>query len=149
MLTNTLLVLSLMLTPYVYVYTSLSFSSLFFYSFFLSFSLCFEDALVDARPIDFFIDIVLTIDIVLNFFTAYYKDVELVIQNKLIAFAYFKGFFVFDVISTLPGLFTYEDYNVYALKIFRYLKFFDVITHIRNVFMSVKLYYYCQNNSSI
>jgi hypothetical protein len=74
-----------------------------------------------TRIIDFLIDIVLTADILVNFFTAYEVDGELITNQSQIMKNYFGSFFIIDVLGTLPGLLTAELFSeVYYFKILRY-----------------------------
>lgn len=53
--------------------------------------------------VDYLTDIIFTIDIVLNFFSAYYdNNDELVYNRKVIAIRYLKSWFFVDLISVLP-----------------------------------------------
>lgn len=77
-------------------------------------------------------DICFSINIALNFITAYQQDIEWKFNLKDIAKAYIKSFFFFDVISTFPLLFTY-DRRYYALKILRYARFRGFINQINQL----------------
>ena len=68
--------------------------------------------------VDYAIDLIFTIDIFFNFFTAYFDDEENIILNrKLIAKAYLKSWFFVDLISVLPVSFFFrmqKDYTSLA-----------------------------------
>ncbi len=53
---------------------------------------------------------------------------EWVVNPKTIALNYLKSYFIFDVISTVPCLFTGQDnIGLYWFKLLRYLHFGDVL----------------------
>ena len=53
--------------------------------------------------VDSIIDILFLIDLILNFFYAYYdENEELVIDRKKIAIKYLKSWFIIDIIAILP-----------------------------------------------
>ena len=54
------------------------------------------------KLLESFIDIVFIIDMVLNFFVAYQEEDELVTSNKKIALHYLKGWFLCDLVASLP-----------------------------------------------
>jgi hypothetical protein len=87
-----------------------------------------------TRIIDFLIDIVLTADILVNFFTAYEVDGELITNQSQIMKNYFGSFFIIDVLGTLPSLLTAELFSeVYYFKILRYWRVRMIFVHLRFV----------------
>ena len=53
--------------------------------------------------IDFFIDAFFFVDMVLNFFMAYYNDTdEIVDDRRMIANHYLKSWFVIDIATVIP-----------------------------------------------
>ena len=52
--------------------------------------------------IDFVIDFVFLVDLILKFFTPFYKGYELVYSRKTIVLTYLKSYFIIDLISILP-----------------------------------------------
>jgi hypothetical protein len=53
--------------------------------------------------IDSFVDSVFGIDMVLNFFMAYYNEHDEIVDNrKKVACHYFKGWFIIDITSIFP-----------------------------------------------
>ena len=65
--------------------------------------------------IDLIFDIIFFIEIILNFVKRSRAHREL----KQIANNYLLGYFIFDVVGTMPCLFTNESINFYYLKLFR------------------------------
>ena len=50
--------------------------------------------------LEYIVDLIFISDIIFNFFTAYYDQDHILITNKkLIAKAYFKGWFIIDVLA--------------------------------------------------
>ena len=95
--------------------------------------------------INILIDIVFIIDIPLNFFTAFYNNIDerLITVNPNISYNYLGGYFLFDLISAIPfnSLFDLKiidkfsnkilpDYynGIYAFRIIRLLKSFKILT---------------------
>ena len=75
------------------------------------------------RNIELLIDIFMTIDIIANFF----KWKRGLNNLTDIAERYVKnGTFVFDIIATLPCMFTGESIEYFGLKIFRIVHFFRI-----------------------
>eukprot|EP00347_Sterkiella_histriomuscorum_P023751 403333513 len=52
--------------------------------------------------LDYFMDVCFGIDILLNFNTGFYKNGVLILNRKLIFLAYFKSWFMLDLVSTIP-----------------------------------------------
>jgi len=63
----------------------------------------------ENKVLDEIIDIVFIIDIVVNFFTLYVEDLEIVSKFYKVIWHYcFEGPFIFDLIATIPTLVTYQ-----------------------------------------
>ena len=87
-----------------------------------------KELLPPIRWLEFSFDIIFFIDIIIDCFTGYHDDNELVTDLKQIWVNYFSSFFIFDALSILPGLLTGESYHeIYFLKIFRYIQFTRLI----------------------
>ena len=69
-------------------------------------------------------------DIIVTFFTGYFMGTTLVTSKPKIAIRYLRTFFVFDIISTLPSLFSGQSSSVYFLKLFRFV-------HFRRLFVQI------------
>ncbi len=91
----------------------------------IPFTLAFdtESILDETRMVEFAFDIAFALNILLNFFTAYQQDIEWKMALGDIAKAYIKSYFVFDVLSTFPCLFTLEEQRFYKLKLLRFVHF--------------------------
>lgn len=107
--------------------------------FFIPFTMAFDtDALLDKnRVMEFTFDIFFAINILLNFFTAFQQDIEWKYSLKEIGKSYIKSFFVFDCLSTIPTLVTYEDPNYYRFKALRYVRFFGLLKHINDILQKI------------
>ena len=67
------------------------------------YNVCFVDETTDVQFIfDLMVDFSFMVDIVLTFFTAYEEKGTLVINRHMIAKNYLKGWFMLDVITTIP-----------------------------------------------
>jgi hypothetical protein len=59
----------------------------------------------DFKYFAIFLDLVILVDIVLTFITDNSAEGEVTnMTNKIIAYRYLNGFFIFDLIGCLPGL---------------------------------------------
>ena len=80
----------------------------------------------EMHQLELILDIVVFLDVIFNFITDNQSDPGEIVTNKKIAFRYISSYFIFDVLSFLPGLVTFEYYGgftiIYKLKLFRYLK---------------------------
>lgn len=79
------------------------------------------------REFELFLDVMILIDIFLNFFTDVYSDPgKKLYSHKMIAIKYIQSYFILDILSCLPQLVTLETYKgthwIYILKILRYLR---------------------------
>jgi len=93
-------------------------------SFFITpYTLAFNvDPLDDVQGIELFLDFMMLIDIVLTFFTATIIDVKLETDFRKIAWNYIRFYFIFDVLSCVPGLITWEnEKGVYFLKVCKFM----------------------------
>lgn len=100
--------------------------------FFIPFILCDPHTILPTvHWLEFFFDIVIFLDIILDFFTMYKDDTEWVKDHKKIAINYLSSYFIFDCISVCPGLFTAEYYpNLYYCKIVRYIQIPRFFEHL-------------------
>ena len=92
------------------------------------------------RLVDFVVDSLFFIDIILTFNTCYYNDkVQLIDDRKIIAITYLKGWFTIDLVSCIPfnllmGTSEYNFMNSIAragrlfrvLKLVRFFRLFQV-----------------------
>lgn len=87
-------------------------------------------------------DVLITIDIILRFITAYEKDDgSIEYRWSFIIWAYFKGTMCFDLVATIPSLFLDGNTDWFFLKLFRmvhmrrvYAKISDIIKYALNRF---------------
>jgi hypothetical protein len=89
--------------------------------------------LPESRPFEQILDVIFVIDIVIKFFTAYTYDVKIVTHPLKIARRYILTFFLFDLISTLPTLLSYQNSAIYFLKILRGIRLAHIITPLIQV----------------
>lgn len=74
--------------------------------------------------LEFIFDIFIFGDLIMDFFTAYHDGDELVTDHKMIIINYLSTYFIFDLLSSAPGLFTLEwRPELYFMKCFRYVQF--------------------------
>lgn len=67
------------------------------------------------------IDILWLVNMTVCFFTAFYRDIELITNWKEIVIKYLKEGFVIDFVTTVPTLLTvYKIESLYYLKILRF-----------------------------
>lgn len=98
--------------------------SLFMIYVTLAFSLIILD---DTRPFETIFDIIFVIDGIISLFTAYYQDVKLITSRFRIFRKYLFTYLLFDIISTLPSLFSYQFEDIYFLKLFRSVRIIHII----------------------
>jgi hypothetical protein len=110
--------------------------SLFLIGITLAFSL---SQLPSTRPFEMVIDVIFMADIITKFFTAYYYDVKLVTHPFKIAKRYILSFFLFDIISTLPTLFTFQMESIYFLKMFRFVRLAHIISPLLQVLEMINI----------
>lgn len=76
------------------------------------------DFTIQNKVLDEVVDAIFMFDILVNFFTLYIEDVELVSNWKKIVWHYvFEGPFIFDLIATIPTLVTFQMQQAYWFKI--------------------------------
>lgn len=93
----------------------------------------------DTRVFEELIDIIFLIDMIITFFTAYYHEVNLVKSPWRICRRYFTTYFVFDVVATLPTLFSYQNEDVYICKIFRVVRLAHLVGPLLSQFDILKI----------
>ena len=87
-----------------------------------------KELLPPIRWLEFSFDIIFFTDIVIDWFTAYHNNEELITDLKQIWMNYLSSFFIFDILSIFPGLITGEAYyQIYYLKVLRYVQFTRLI----------------------
>jgi len=97
-----------------------------------------NDLLPKVIWIELALDLIIFADVIMDFFTAYRVDNDLVFDHKQIIANYLSTYFVFDLLSVVPGLFTAEQYHeVYFMKIFRYSQFTRFLEMINSVLNKV------------
>lgn len=65
---------------------------------------------------------------------------EVVSDVKIVMVTYLSSYFIFDFISTAPGLFTGEQvHEVYFLKLFRYVQFGRLLDLLNNVLNKLRV----------
>jgi len=71
---------------------------------YVPFKICYEDETSNVQFVfDLLVDFCFFVDIILTFFTAYQDNLgTLETRKSKIAIHYIKGFFVIDVVTTLP-----------------------------------------------
>ena len=101
-----------------------------------------DELLPNVRWLELCIDFFIFGDMIMDFFTAYYSDSELITEHKLIIINYLSTYFFFDLISWTPGLFTGEGVSgVYFMKIFRYVQFKRFVEFTLNLLNQVRLWF--------
>lgn len=89
------------------------------------------------HAVEITLDIVFLCDIIITFMTDVDHDPGEKITNATIAYRYVSTYFVFDVVSCMPGLITKEIHNgthwIYWLKFFRYAQLFRTFSQIENL----------------
>jgi hypothetical protein len=80
------------------------------------------------------IDVILALDIIVNFRTGYLDKKTMMIESRTrpIAVSYLKGWFAFDLLATLPWTYVFPDYQF--LKLSRILKINSLGIRISNSF---------------
>jgi hypothetical protein len=91
------------------------------------------------RDFEIFLDIIIFIDVIMNFFTDSYSDPgKKPLSHKMIAIKYIQSYFFLDLLSFLPQLITLERYPgthwIYILKLFRYFRIKRSFTQIEDIF---------------
>lgn len=81
------------------------------------------DLLQHLFIIEIIFDVIMLADMIVTFFLTYNDDIRTITSLRLIAIKYVSSYFVFDFLSIVPGLATYESYKpVYYFKLFRYFQ---------------------------
>ena len=108
---------------------------IFYFSLYTPYNIAFQDY-TKINLLEIIADIFLIIDIILNFFTAYYNSLGILIMKKrYITKHYLQGFFLIDFISVLPifNLFFYnESFNNYIM-IFKTIRIIQMKKKIINI----------------
>lgn len=91
------------------------------------------------RDFELFLDVVILIDVFMNFFTDIYSDPgKKSYTHKKIAEKYILSYFFVDLLSFLPSLATLEYYKgthwIYMLKLLRYFRIKRSFTQIEDIF---------------
>ena len=88
----------------------------------------FEQRSLEWVLIEVIVDVVFILDLVLSFFSAYYNNVEkLIDQPREIALSYLKSWFIIDLISILPINF-FSDSTIHKLgKLARLPRIYRII----------------------
>ena len=95
-------------STFLYIFDSIIFLSsliiLLYLPYYLAKNLYFCQNIFDGNTLIFyFIDILFILDLIINFYRSYYNfDEYLVKQNFLISINYFKTWFLFDLITSIP-----------------------------------------------
>ena len=94
-------------------------------------------ALIGRIPNDFIVheflfDMILLLDAILSFFTAYYKDLNIVVSYSLIAKNNIKKFVYLDIIASFP--YYLSGPHLYWLKIPRVFRVFKMFPSILALF---------------
>jgi hypothetical protein len=110
----------------------------------LAFFLNSENTVIDDMwryDLPYIIDITISVDIFLRFFTAYQKDVEpvkdlwLIFKNYL--FKYDKQNFFVDALGTIPGLASKQSDDFYWFKLIRFFNMRTVFMNLEELFKFV------------
>ncbi len=116
----------------------------FIFTFFLAplnMATVFRPYQTDFRNVEFVIDVVIIIDICVNFISETVKDVELVIYLKDAALLYLKSYFLIDLTSILPNIIMLESSTAtYPLKLLRFIRiqrFFKFFQSLENLVSSI------------
>ena len=108
---------------------------IFYFSLYTPYNIAFQDY-TKINLLEIIADIFLIIDIILNFFTAYYNSLGILIMKKrYITKHNLQGFFLIDFISVLPiiNLFFYnESFNNYIM-IFKTIRIIQMKKKIINI----------------
>jgi len=94
----------------------------------------------NERKIELLLDVIILIDIALSFITDNYSEPGQRLSNLDIGWRYFRSFFLFDILSCVPGLLLLEYYSKdfwYYFKMLRYMQIprtFSQIEMIMNRF---------------
>ena len=80
-------------------------------SLYIPFTIAFDiETALEFKYCECFFDIWFLLELILNFLTGYYEKGVLIMDMKLIAINYCKGYFALDIISSIPvSLITIPD----------------------------------------
>lgn len=82
-----------------------------------------EELLETTWTLEFIIDIIWFLNMILCFCTAFKRDTDLIMEPRAIACRYITDSFLFDLLSTMPTMCTYYYYpDLYYFKFFRILR---------------------------
>lgn len=116
----------------------------FIFTFFLAplnMATVFRPYQTDFRTVEFAIDVVIIIDICVNFVSETVRDVETVIYLKDAALLYLKSYFLIDIASILPNLIMLESSTAtYPLKLLRFIRiqrFFKFFQSLENLVSNI------------
>ena len=88
----------------------------------------------ELATVEMIFNVIMFLDVVCTFFTAYEGEEGLIYSPWIIATKYCFGYLIFDLLAVLPGLFTVElVFKAYYFKIFRYMQvgwFFEELTNM-------------------
>ena len=108
---------------------------IFYFSLYTPYNIAFQDY-TKIDLIEIIADIFLIIDIILNFFTAYYNSLGILIMKKrYITKHYLQGFFLIDFISVLPiiNLFFYNESFDNYIMIFKIIRIIQMKKKMINI----------------
>lgn len=99
--------------------------------FLIGYTLAFGNVILpETRNYETAIDVIFFVDIFVKFFVAYYNDVKLITSLFRIGRRYLFTFLLFDIVSTLPTLFSYQNSTIYFLKLFRFVRLAHIVSPI-------------------
>jgi hypothetical protein len=137
------------------IYDLFGFLLIVYQSFTVPFNISFNYANPTLKNFDYFSDVYFLIDVLLNFNTGYYDQGMLVMNRKVIFYNYIKGWLIFDIISSFPYAFLFDNLEISLevlstaknapklLKIMRIVKFIKILrllkmVKLRSVFYKIE-----------
>jgi len=89
-----------------------------------SYRLCFEDDTPLAWTIiDYFVDFLFFIDIIMNFISAYYNEEGRLVKNpRVLAFKYLKSWFIVDAVAVFPFELVGEVFTSHSHQLIRLIR---------------------------
>lgn len=118
---------------------------------YMVFLICVEDRLevfTVSWFLDYFVELLYLIDMIIIFFTAYHQKGDLIISNKKIALKYLTRWFIIDLIAIFPFEMLYDEYGSKPLYLASNMSFHRLIRILRFVRI-YKLFRYYENTSTI
>jgi hypothetical protein len=115
-------------------------------------TICFDFSITSLKFFDYFSDMIFILDVVLNFNTGFYSHGDLIMSRRVIAITYLKGWFCFDLLSSLPYAIIFDSLESSLrvskelkqaprlLKILRIVRFIKTIRLIKIVKFSSVFY---------